>query len=210
MVDLKKIVEEYDIRFLVDRSRSMMMRDVPAKRGFLGFGGSDISRWEAAGREIAGFVKEVEQIDTDGLDITFFGYQITSYTSQTSAQILSLFDRYSPDGSTPLAEGLIESFRLGKASKKSKQFIFVYTDGTPDSKQGVRNAIIDQANSQQRDDEMTILFVQLGSDRGATAFLRELDDDLKGAKFDIVDAKTADEAKAFGSVAELIAHAIND
>lgn len=218
MVNLKKLVEEYEILFLVDRSFSMDARDVvvgeTAKGGFLGFGAkktaSTVSRWEAAGQEIAAFIKEVEAIDTDGLDVVHFGGKVEAFRNQTSTEIVSMFSRMKPDGSTPLAEGLTLAFTTLAKSPKPKKFIFCHTDGAPNDKRAVRTAIINQANSQQRDDEMTILFVQIGNDPSATAFLRELDDDLKGAKFDIVDAKTADEAKRFGSVAELIAHAIND
>ena len=47
-------------------------------------------------------------------------------------------------------------------------------------------------------------------DIGAANYLRKLDDDLTGAKFDIVDAKTMAEAEKFPSTAELIVAAIND
>lgn len=214
MVNLQKLIEEYEILFLVDRSYSMDTSDVPVKKsgGFLGFGSksTNISRWDSAGLEIAGFVKEVETIDMNGLDLVFFGGTIETHENQTSAQIMSTFAKLRPNGGTPLAEGLSQGFRVLKKSPKPKKFIFCHTDGAPNNRQAVRQVIIDQANSQSRDDEMTILFVQIGNDPTATAFLRELDDDLKGAKFDIVDAKTAEEAKKFESVAELIAHAIND
>ena len=40
--------------------------------------------------------------------------------------------------------------------------------------------------------------------------LKKLDDDLTGAKFDIVDAKTMAEAEAFATTADLVIAAIND
>jgi len=54
-----------------------------------------------------------------------------------------------------------------------------------------------------------VLFVQVGYDAAASAYLRELDDNLKGAKFDIVDTKTMDEAEAFATTADLVVAAIN-
>ena len=54
-----------------------------------------------------------------------------------------------------------------------------------------------------------ILFVQVGDDASATRFLQGLDDNLKGAKFDIVDAKTVAEVDAFASTAELLLAAID-
>jgi hypothetical protein len=107
------------------------------------------------------------------------------------------------------AEALTEALKLaGKSAKKD--FILVFTDGVPDDAVAAANVIKRQANSQTADDDCTILFVQVGDDREATAYLRSLDDDLKGAKFDIVDAKTMVEADAFASTAELVVAAIND
>ena len=61
----------------------------------------------------------------------------------------------------------------------------------------------------QNDDELTFLFVQVVHDRAATDYLRDLDDNLKGAKFDIVDAKTVAEAESFASTADLVLAAID-
>ena len=96
----------------------------------------------------------------------------------------------------------------GKSDKKD--FIVVFTDGEPDDKAAAAKVIIDAANSQETDDALTILFVQVGDDAGATKYLRSLDDDLTGAKFDIVDAKTVAEADAFPTTAALILAAIED
>lgn len=210
MVNLRKIVEEYEILFLVDRSYSMDTADVPVSGGFLGFGGKKMSRWEAVGHEIAAFVKEVEKIDSDGLDLVFFGGTVDTFSNQNSGSIMQLFSKLQTNGGTPLDRGLNRAFGVLESSPKAKKFIFCYTDGAPNDRQAVRNTIIAQANSQKTDDEMTILFVQVGNDQTASQFLAELDDDLVGAKYDIVDAKTADEARNFKTVADLIAHAIND
>jgi Mg-chelatase subunit ChlD len=123
--------------------------------------------------------------------------------------VSDVFGANSPGGSTPLKEALQEAFKLaGKTAKKD--FILVFTDGVPDDKKGAADVIKAQANKQNADDECTVLFVQVGRDAQAAAYLRELDDNLKGAKFDIVDAKTMEEAEKFASIAELIVAAIND
>jgi hypothetical protein len=80
----------------------------------------------------------------------------------------------------------------------------------PDDEAAAAKVIRDAANKQETDDALTILFVQVGKDAGAAAYLRKLDDQLTGAKFDIVDAKTMEEAEKFATTAELVAHAIND
>lgn len=194
------ILSEYDFIVVIDTSGSM---GSPVKAG------STRTRWQAMQESVGTFVRDIEKIDTDGIDVVQLGGTCKSWTSVTSAKVDEMFATMSPRGSTPLAEALTEALKLaGKSAKKD--FIVVFTDGTPDDSAAAANVIKRQANSQTADDDCTILFVQVGDDRDATAYLRSLDDDLKGAKFDIVDAKTMTEADAFASTAELIVAAIND
>ena len=83
-------------------------------------------------------------------------------------------------------------------------------DGVPDDKNAAAKVIVNAANALSADDELTFLFVQVGNDPAAGAYLKKLDDDLTGAKFDIVDAKTMAEAEAFATTADLVIAAIND
>jgi|JI10StandDraft_1071094.scaffolds.fasta_scaffold07283_14 Mg-chelatase subunit ChlD len=194
------ILSEYDFIVVIDTSGSM---GSPVKAG------STRTRWQAMQESVGTFVRDIEKIDTDGIDVVQLGGTCKSWTGITSAKVDEMFATLSPRGSTPLAEALTEALKLaGKSAKKD--FIVVFTDGTPDDSAAAANVIKRQANSQTADDDCTILFVQVGDDRDATAYLRSLDDDLKGAKFDIVDAKTMTEADAFASTAELIVAAIND
>ncbi len=141
--------------------------------------------------------------------VIFSGFDARSYASQSAADIARVFKDNEPYGGTPLAEGLTASLQLLSGTRK-KKFIWVFTDGVPNNQQAAAQVIINQANSQATDDECTILFVQVGADASATTYLRKLDDELKDAKFDIVDAKTAAEAAAFKSTMDLILHAIDD
>ena len=120
-----------------------------------------------------------------------------------------MFADLSPRGSTPLTEALNEAFKLAGKSDK-KDFIIVFTDGVPDDKAGAAEAIKRHANKQETDDACTVLFVQVGDDASATRYLKSLDDDLKGAKFDIVDAMTIEEAEKFPTTVDLIIKAISD
>ena len=104
---------------------------------------------------------------------------------------------------------LAKSSENAGASPK-KDLILILTDGEPDggTKPAIAKTIIEQANSQDADDDCTICFIQLGNDAGATAFLKSLDDDLKGAKFDIVDAITAEDVYKAPSLAHVLKAAI--
>lgn len=156
------------------------------------------------------FCRDIEKIDSDGLGVVLFsGSSIVSEDGVTSQRIKEIFANNRPSGSTPLHSALTEALKLAGKSDK-KDFIVVFTDGIPDDKDAAAKVIINQANKQATDDELTFLFVQVGHDAGASAYLRKLDDDLKGAKFDIVDAKTIDEVEKFPSTTALILAAIDD
>ncbi len=202
-VNLDKI-KEYDFVVAVDGSGSMDAKDV--KSGFFG----STTRWKAAEESAISISKELEKISPGGMGLVIFsGHGARSYSNQNAADIANVFKTNSPSGTTPLAEGLTASLQLLAGSRK-KKFIVVFTDGVPNSQQAAAQVIVNQANSQSTDDECTILFIQVGADASATAYLRKLDDELKDAKFDIVDAKTAAEAAAFKTMMELILHAIDD
>lgn len=191
-------LSEYDFVVAIDTSGSMAE---PNKAG------SSTTRWEAVQETAMTFIRDVQQIDQDGLGLVLFGRQVESFDNVTADKAREVFAARSPRGSTPLAEALDAAFALAGKSNK-KDFIVVFTDGVPDDRDAAAKRIIQQANSQANDDDCTVLFVQVGDDAAATAYLQSLDDDLAGAKFDIVDAKTVTEADAFNSTAELIVAAI--
>jgi len=193
-------LSEYDFIVVIDKSGSMGETDMPGGR----------SRWEYMQETATAFCRDIEKIDSDGLGLVLFsGTSIVKEDGVNVAKIKDVFAANRPGGSTPLAEALEEALALaGKSSKKD--FIIVFTDGVPDDGVKAANVIKKQANSQETDDACTILFVQVGYDAGAAKYLASLDDDLTGAKFDIVDAKTMAEAEKFPSTAELVLAAIND
>lgn len=194
-------LSEYDFVVLVDKSGSMAE---PVKAG------ASRTRWEAVQESALQFARDVGQFDSDGIDVVVFGGStIDSHTGVTADKVKEVFAQYSPRGGTPLTEALAAGLKLAGKSDK-KDFIVVFTDGVPDDKASAAKLIIEAANRQETDDALTILFVQVGDDGSASAFLKKLDDDLTGAKFDIVDAKTVAEVDAFATTTDLILAAIND
>lgn len=194
-----QILSEYDFVVVVDASGSMGTEDVGGK-----------SRWSAMQESVSAFVRDLAKLDSDGIDLVIFGgSSITEHTGVTPATLDQVFATRRPMGGTPLAEALTAAVKLAGKSDK-KDFILVITDGVPDSKEAAAKVIVNAANQQETDDALTFLFVQIGADAQAAAYLKQLDDDLVGAKFDIVDAKTQAEAEAFASTADMIIAAIND
>lgn len=200
MTDVSKL-SEYDFVVVIDKSGSMGEPNKP---------GQSVTRWEAVQESAMTFVRDVEKFDSDGLGLVLFsGAGVSSHDGVTSDKIRDVFAQHSPRGSTPLAEALTAALALAGKSDK-KDFIVVFTDGVPDDRAAAAKVIADASHKQETDDALTILFVQVGNDSGAAAYLKSLDDDLKGAKFDIVDAKTQSEADAFATTGELVLAAIND
>lgn len=192
---------EFDFIVCIDTSGSM---GEPVKAG------SSITRWEAVQESALTIIRDVEKLDQDGIGLVLFGGpNVKAFDGVTSDKAREVFASTSPRGSTPLAEALTAALALAGKSDK-KDFIVVFTDGVPDDRAAAALVITEAANAQETDDALTILFVQVGDDAAATAYLKSLDDDLGAAKFDIVDAKTVPEVDAFASAVELIAAAIAD
>lgn len=192
---------EYDFVVVIDTSGSMGEVNKP---------GSSVTRWEAVQESALTLVRDVEKLDSDGLGLVLFGgTNIQTFDGVTSDAVRKAFNGSSPRGGTPLAQALTAALALAGKSDK-KDFIVVFTDGVPDDKAAAAKVIIDASNAQSTDDALTILFIQVGDNAEAAAYLKSLDDDLKGAKFDIVDCKTMEEADQFPSTTALILAAIED
>lgn len=191
-------LSEFDFVIAIDTSGSM---GEPVSKG------SSVTRWEAVQESAMAMIRDVSQIDQDGLGLVTFGRDIKAFDGVTPDKAREVFATTSPRGSTPLAEALVECFKLAGKSDK-KDMIIVFTDGVPDSREKAAARIVEQSHRQTNDDDCTVLFIQVGDDAQATAYLQSLDDELVDAKFDIVDAKTVKEADAFDSTAELVFAAI--
>lgn len=194
------LLSEYDFVVVVDASGSMSTTDAP--------GG--VSRWSYAAETVGALARAVGKFDSDGIDvITFGGSNVKTQVGVSADAVQNIFTSRDPMGGTPLHTALTEALKVAGKSDK-KDFILVITDGVPDDKSAAAKVIVEAANKQETDDALTILFVQVGKDSGASAYLKSLDDDLTDAKFDIVDAKTIEEVEQFESVEALILNAIND
>lgn len=196
-------LKEYDIKICIDRSGSM------------GEPHGSTTRWIAAQESTKALVRECAKIDTDGVSIVLFGGKdVKNYDNVTDADkvVVQIFAENSPMGGTPTAEMLKKQFdayfAAKDAGKNPKPIIMaVITDGEPTDKAAVVEVITDASNKLETGKEIGVTFLQVGSDPGAAAFLKSLDDDLKSAKHDIVDTMNLDEVP---SVVEAILGAVND
>jgi hypothetical protein len=192
---------DIDFMILLDASGSM----ASASNRYAGK-----TRWNEAQETIFGISAALAQYDADGIDIVVFGASVELIEGVTPDQVQNVFNTRSPMGTTPLDQALAKVVEKRVRTGKNTVAI-VFTDGAPNDRDAVERIIVNAANGLDRDEQLTFLFVQIGADATAAAFLQYLDDELqaKGAKFDIVDTIPVDEAETMQPL-DLIAKAIND
>lgn len=193
----------FDFKIAIDASGSM---NDPVKAG------SPQTRWEYVQETAIGFATDIAKIDDDGIGtIVFWGNKVVTEDNCSADAVRKIFATHEPRLGTPTAEALTAALALGAPATK-KQIIAVFTDGLPSDEKAVIDVIVKQAAKQETEDEVKFVFIQIGDDKHASAYLKNLDDGLTaaGAKYDIVATYTIDEVGQFDSTAELLAHALDN
>lgn len=171
--------------FGLDVSGSMASQDCP--------GG--LSRIQFSKEKAIQFANEASKYDTDGITVLTFGHQVKVYDGISADKAGEIIGKLSADeAATDTAALIRKAWELHKAGKYEQSVLFVVTDGDPTDKAAVKQAIIDITNSVTDEREFNISFLTVGNiSSSLSAYLTSLDDDLKGAKYDIVDVKTLEE-----------------
>lgn len=180
---MAKNLADYNFIIAIDKSGSMAMSGTSGKQ-----------RWIEAQEATFALAAKAATFDSDGLDVLVFGSSHKLYEGVTADKVAQVFSENEPSGSTNTAGVLKVIFDRYSANPAKPIIVVVVTDGEPDDRNAVKKVIKDFAetltdNGEGDTDQAGVLFLQVGNDAAATAFLVELDDDL-GAKFDIVDTKT--------------------
>lgn len=183
----RKLLTEYDTILLVDRSGSMADK----AKGFK-------DRWTQAQEITMGLAMLAAQVDDDGITVIQFGGKFDAGRDvidgvSDADMVTKIFTDHQPAGSTPLHDALNAAFAKKNSSSK-KAIIMVVTDGVPNDEKAVSKCIIDEAAKLNDASECRILFLQVGDDKHAAEYLNGLDNSLSGAKFDIVNAITFEDA----------------
>ncbi|MEH2170114.1 MAG: VWA domain-containing protein [Nostoc sp.] len=201
------MLENRDYTLIIDKSGSMATQDQKGGR----------TRWVAAQESTLALASKCEQFDPDGITIYVFSGKFKRYENVTSSKVLQIFRENDPSGTTDLASVLkhaTDDYLQRKAAGQTKpngETILVVTDGEPDDRKAVMRVIIEASRRIDRDEELAISFIQVGTDQQATRFLKVLDDELQsaGAKFDICDTITMEDMEDL-SLSEVLLNAIND
>ncbi len=196
-----------DYTLIIDKSGSMSTPDQMGGR----------SRWEICQESTLALARKCEQFDPDGITVYVFSGKFKSYEQVTSAKVAQIFMENDPAGTTNLAgvlKAALNNYFQRKSAgqiQSSGETILIVTDGEPDDRKAVFEVIIDATRRMEKDEELAISFIQIGSDPSATKFLKALDDQLQGvgAKFDICDTVTLDDLEDM-SLADVLMNAIHD
>ena len=201
------MLENRDYTLIIDKSGSMATPDQKGGR----------TRWVAAEESTFALASKCEQFDPDGITIYTFSGRFKRYENVTSQKVMQVFQENDPSGTTDLASVLkhaTENYFQRKAAGETKEngeTILVITDGEPDDRKAVMKVIIETSRRMDKDEELAISFIQVGTDPHATRFLKVLDDEMQsaGAKFDICDTITMDDMEDY-SLSEVLLNAIID
>ncbi len=194
-MDLKNL----DIELLFDKSGSMETKDCPGGK----------SRWDYGQEQALALATHAEKFDADGITVVPFAGKYKIHEGVTAAKVTQVFTENQTGGSTDTAAVLknrLDAFFARKAAGGTKACcLIVLTDGAPDDQNAVASVIVEATKKLERDEELAIQFVQIGSDPEASKFLAFLDDGLtaRGAKFDIVDTTKIADVEDF-TLAQLL------
>ncbi len=201
------MLENRDYTLIIDKSGSMSTKD---KAGGL-------SRWQIMQESALALANKCDELDPDGITVYLFSGKFKRYDHVDSAKVANIFLENDPSGRTDLAGVLTDALnnyfqrKAAGATQANGETILVVTDGEPDDRKAVVQVIIDASQKLDRDEELAISFIQVGTDESATKFLKILDDDLEraGAKFDIVDTITMNDMEDM-TLREVLLNAIID
>ncbi|WP_414622263.1 vWA domain-containing protein [Calothrix sp. CCY 0018] len=201
------MIQERDYTLIIDKSGSMSTNDQAGGK----------NRWEIMQESTLALARKCEQFDPDGMTVYLFSGKFKRFDDVTSDKVAQIFMENDPAGTTNLAGVLkdaTDNYFKRKAAGQTKangETILVVTDGEPDDRKAVFEVIVNASRQMEKDEELGISIVQVGSDTQATKFLKALDDQMEsiGAKFDICDTVTFDDMEDM-SLAEILTNAITD
>jgi uncharacterized protein YegL len=201
------MMSDRDYTLIIDKSGSMSTPDQAGGR----------TRWQIAQESTIALARKCEEFDPDGITVYVFSGKFKRYDNVTTAKVAQIFQENDPAGTTNLGSVLqdaLNNYFQRKAAGQTKpngETILVITDGEPDDRKAVFEIIISATRQMEKDEELGISMIQVGSDPQATKFLKAVDDQLQsvGAKFDICDTITLDDLEDM-SLTDVLMNAITD
>ena len=192
-----RLLANYNIELIVDRSLSMRQRDCPGA----------MSRWDWCGYQAADIARALTPYIAGGVTVTPFAGEFDEFEHCSSQNVMEIFERHNFTLGTrlyePLAHRLDTFFAHHKPGDKPL-LITVITDGLPwpsPEPLMVRNELINASRQISSPGEVVVVFMQIGGqDPKGRDYLLDLGTNLVGygAQCQYVHTKTFEELKQVG------------
>lgn len=179
-----------------DISGSMQTRDCP--------GGT--TRFSYVLETMRVFIAEAAKWDPDGVSFYTFNNQLTEYPDVVSvAEINDKIGKLKPGGGTNTHLPITAAFREHQKKGSEQTFLLLFTDGEPSDPDAVKKAVIDITNQVKDEHEFRISILTVGErSPQLNQWLTDLDDNLSGAKYDIIDVERLEDVDFEQAVANAI------
>ena len=170
-----------------------------------------VTRYQYMLEKFKQFIQVSQDFDPDGPTVLLFGEKVQVFENTNLEAVSAKLSNPSFEGWTNTDLLIKKADELHRANKakdpNTSSVLLIFTDGAPTNRKATEQAIRDRANANERDDEFSIAVLTVGEiDPDLQGYLKALDDELQGVKFDIVDVKKLEEVDFLAAVAG----AIND
>eukprot|EP00834_Sanchytrium_tribonematis_P005444 NODE_329_length_9526_cov_0.701708.p3 type:complete len:283 gc:universal NODE_329_length_9526_cov_0.701708:4364-3516(-) len=180
-------LDNLQIILLVDRSGSQSEADQYPMESDRKQTKPNWTKWDSTFM-ISNFLTEsMFDYDKDGqIPVVFFGTKVNDTIVRNPGELYKEFQTYSPKGTTNLLDGLKLAISKYLPTNTSENALFiVITDGKPmtsdsssiEQKRLIKQLILNKiAKVDPKGDRLNVLFIRVGDDPDAMAFLQEMDD----------------------------------
>lgn len=196
--DQLDIIAKRNIAVVVDRSTSMKEDDCPGDR----------SRWEWCQDQAQFFSRQTAGILNNGITLALFSRDFDIYPNVTVDQVRYIFSntkcKLGTKPERPL-RAILGSYLSGPMTKPLS--IAVVSDGEPNDPEELAQLITETTWRMQNPNQISITFLQVGTEDDGTKILNALDHHLvrQGAKYDIVDHRNFYELQRMGLMGAIVA-----
>lgn len=177
-----KALSDYDVILIVDCSSSMNSR----------LKDRSISKWQWAQEQMCSLSASLYSALKKGVTVLTFNDNYQIYYPCYAEDVLRVFNKTKPEGSTNLFLPLQDVLSRKMVSKRP-MYICIFTDGGYGYKEGVKELIVSAANSIPGPYDLRIKFLVLDEMKSTSAIPPLSDLTTSGAKYDIVDITKIDE-----------------
>jgi uncharacterized protein with GYD domain len=192
-VDDENVLRGLDFQLGVDSSGST---EIDSHR----FSGK--SRLGEIEEEVQRFSAVASRYDSDGVTLHDFSDTVETYDNVKAQFVRDTFSKITSGGATDLA-GCIRAITQKAVESKKPNVACIWTDGAASDRADVIKALAEAAKATGGRPKLGIVIVQVGQDSGASAFLRQLDNELGSRGIpDMVACVTIEQASnlSFGNL----------